>query len=157
MHRIDENTDYHDIGARAGFINKLHMTFVQVAHGRHQRDAFPILTPAADLLTQQRQGFDNYHSITPNADTLVERVLFSGVNALLYVLNILLHRRADIAALCQEVFSEFWRVATGNAEGVVHHQDLSIGGVTGTNADHRNGQGFGDLACQFGWYALQHQ
>jgi len=35
------------------------MAVVQVTHGGHQRHALTFHTQAADLLTQQRQGFDN--------------------------------------------------------------------------------------------------
>lgn len=72
---------------------------------------------------------------------------------MLHFLNVVLHRRADIAALRQEVLGEFWRVAAGDAEGVVHHQDLAVGAVAGADADDRNGERFGDLACQLGRHA----
>ncbi len=65
LHRIDEDAHHHHVGAGARFIDQRHMAVVQVAHGRHQRDAFAFLAPAADLLTQHRQGFDNNHWVTP--------------------------------------------------------------------------------------------
>ena len=79
------------------------------------------------------------------------------VEALLHFLNVVLHCRADIAALRQEVLGELRRMAAGDAEGVVHHQDLAVGAVAGADADDRNGQRFGDLARQLGRHAFQHQ
>jgi hypothetical protein len=65
LHRVDENTDHHHIRAGFGFINQLHMTIMQVAHRRDQRDTLTFLTQTADMLAQQRQGFNNQHNKTP--------------------------------------------------------------------------------------------
>jgi len=44
------------------FVNQLHMAIVQVAHGRHQRNALALTAQSADVLAQQRQGFNNQHA-----------------------------------------------------------------------------------------------
>ena len=71
--------------------------------------------------------------------------------------NILPHRGADVARLGKEILGKFRNVAAGNAESVMHHQDLPIGDVARADADHRNGQGFGDAFRQGDRDALQHQ
>ena len=59
LHWVHENTDHHDVSARFRFLNQFHMTIVQVAHRWHQRNAFTVLAQAANMLSQQRQGFNN--------------------------------------------------------------------------------------------------
>ena len=59
LHRVNENTDDDHIGAGFGFVDQLHVAIMQVAHGRYQRHTLAFHTQAANLLTQQRQGFDN--------------------------------------------------------------------------------------------------
>jgi len=44
------------------FVNQLHMAIVEVAHSRHQRNALALTAQPADMLAQQRQGFDNQHA-----------------------------------------------------------------------------------------------
>jgi hypothetical protein len=41
------------------------MTVVQVAHSGNQRDTLTFLAQTADMLAQQRQGFNNQHNKTP--------------------------------------------------------------------------------------------
>ncbi len=65
LHRIDENTDHHHVRAGFSLINQLHMTIMQVAHRRNQRDTLTFLTQTADMLTQQQHGFNNQHNKTP--------------------------------------------------------------------------------------------
>ncbi|VTR37850.1 Uncharacterised protein [Serratia fonticola] len=48
---------YYHVGTGAGFFHQRHMALMQIAHGGHQRNAFALLPPAADLLAQQWQGF----------------------------------------------------------------------------------------------------
>ena len=45
----------------------------------------------------------------------------------------------------------------GDAKGVVHHQDLTVGHVACANTNHRNRQGFSNTLRQLNRHALQHQ
>lgn len=57
LHRVNEDTNYHDICPGSRFIDQLHMAIVQVAHGWDKGDTFTFLTRPTNMLTQQRQGF----------------------------------------------------------------------------------------------------
>lgn len=57
LHRVNEDTDYHNICTGSRFIDQLHMAVVQVAHGWNKGDTFTFLTCTADMLAQQRQSF----------------------------------------------------------------------------------------------------
>ncbi len=59
LHRVNKNTHHHHIGAGFGFVHQLHVAVMQVAHGRHQRDTFTFLAQTANVLAQQRQGFND--------------------------------------------------------------------------------------------------
>ena len=48
-------------------------------------------------------------------------------------------------------------MSAGDTEGVVHHQNLTVGDVACTNTNHRNGQRVGDAFRQLNRHALQHQ
>jgi len=41
------------------------MTVMQIAHGRHQRDAFSCLPPATNFTAQHRQRFNDQHGKAP--------------------------------------------------------------------------------------------
>ena len=51
LHRVNEDTDHHDICPGSRFIDQLHMPVVQIAHGRDQCNTFTFLTCTADMLT----------------------------------------------------------------------------------------------------------
>jgi len=50
--RVDEHTGHHPVGVAAGQFDERMVTRVQVAHGRHQRDALAALTPAGEMGAQ---------------------------------------------------------------------------------------------------------
>ncbi|MNS56012.1 hypothetical protein D3C72_888610 [compost metagenome] len=59
LHRVNENRHHDDIGAGFRFVDQFHVAIMQIAHGRDQGDTFTLLTQAANVLTQQWQGFND--------------------------------------------------------------------------------------------------
>ena len=59
LHRINEDTDHHDICTGFRFVDQFHMAVMQVTHGRDQCDTFTFLSCTANMLAKQRQGFND--------------------------------------------------------------------------------------------------
>ena len=87
----------------------------------------------------------------------METVFFARIDSGFDFGNILPHRGADVARFGKEILGKFRNVAAGNAESVMHHEDLPVGDVARADADHWNGQSVGDALRQFNRHALQDQ
>ncbi|MNP51264.1 hypothetical protein D3C76_1455700 [compost metagenome] len=59
LHRVHEDRDHHHIGAGFGLFDQFHVAVMQITHSRDQSDTFTFLTQAANVLAQQRQGFND--------------------------------------------------------------------------------------------------
>ena len=65
LQRIDEDAGDHEVGALAGFLHQRDMTGVEVAHGRHETDAFALAARAGDRGAQVGDGLDDVHAEKP--------------------------------------------------------------------------------------------
>ena len=69
----------------------------------------------------------------------METVFFARIGAGLHFGNILPYRGAHVARCAQEIFGKFGNMAAGDAECVMHDEDLPVGDVARADADHRDG------------------
>lgn len=87
----------------------------------------------------------------------VEAVLRAREGTLAHLLHIEPDGGMHVTGFGQEVLGELGHITGGDAEGIVHHQDLAVGGRASTNADHRDPQCLGDALGQGDRHALEHQ
>ncbi|STV62999.1 Uncharacterised protein [Klebsiella pneumoniae subsp. pneumoniae] len=59
----------------------------------------------------------------------METVFFARIDSGFDFGNILPHRGADVARFGKEILGKFRNVAAGNAESVMHHEDLPVGDI----------------------------
>ena len=87
----------------------------------------------------------------------VEAVLRAGEAPLAHLLDIEADGGAHVTRLGQKVLGELGHITRGDAEGIVHYQDLAIGRGASSDADHRDAQRLGDAIGQRSGHTLEHQ
>ncbi|MNN36961.1 hypothetical protein D3C81_1508800 [compost metagenome] len=65
LQRVDEDTGDHEVGTLGGLGHQRGMAVVQVAHGRHERNAFAFATSTGHGGTQLSDGLDCVHALNP--------------------------------------------------------------------------------------------
>ncbi|MNZ90484.1 hypothetical protein D3C78_1094480 [compost metagenome] len=65
LQRVDEDAGDDEIGALGGFGHQRGMAGMQIAHGRHQADAFAFATGVGDGGAQFADGLDGDHAEKP--------------------------------------------------------------------------------------------
>ena len=66
----------------------------------------------------------------------METVFFARIDSGFDFGNILPHRGADVARFGKEILGKFRNVAAGNAESVMHHEDLPVGDIARAAAEN---------------------
>jgi hypothetical protein len=166
---VHEDADHHLVAMAAGLLDQGEMTLMQIAHGGHECDGAAFAMPLTDLLAQRGGIVHNNIVSSPSDESIkrgrqegetgaqaparddrksVEAVLGAGEGPLAHLLHVETNGGTHVTGLGQEVLGELGHITRGDAEGIVHHQDLAIGGRAGTDADHRNAQRLGDALCQ---------
>lgn len=65
LQRVDEDAGNHEVGALGGLGHQRGVAAVQVAHGRHERDALALATGTGHGCAQFKDGLDGIHALNP--------------------------------------------------------------------------------------------